>query len=62
LNDEGVNGSVHLRIGTSANLVGSVSARTHFNAIPREPSIWIAEAIVLGEGQVLFDEDAAAPQ
>ena len=38
LNDEGVNGTVHIGIGTSANLGGAVSAKTHFDAICRAPT------------------------
>ena len=41
LNDEGVDGTVHLGVGTSANLGGEVQAKTHFDAIIREPSIWL---------------------
>ncbi|MBT8396814.1 MAG: aminopeptidase [Gemmatimonadetes bacterium] len=53
LNDEGVNGTIHLGIGTSANLGGTVSAKTHFDAITREPTVWIDEEIVVREGEVL---------
>ena len=37
LNDEGVNGTVHIGIGTPANLGGEVTAKTHFDAITRAP-------------------------
>ncbi len=53
LNDEGVNGTIHLGIGTSANLGGTVSAKTHFDAIIREPTVWIDDEIVVREGEVL---------
>ena len=54
LNDEGVDGTIHLGIGTSANLGGSVSAKTHFDAIIWEPTVWIdGEAVVEG-GEVLL--------
>ena len=53
LNDEGVDGTVHLGVGTSANLGGDVSAKTHFDAVIREPSVWIdGEAVVL-DGEVV---------
>jgi leucyl aminopeptidase (aminopeptidase T) len=39
LNDEGVAGTVHFGIGTSANLGGRVRASTHFDAILRSPTI-----------------------
>jgi 2,5-dihydroxypyridine 5,6-dioxygenase len=56
LNDEGINGTVHLGIGTSANLGGSVSAKTHFDAIIREPTVWIDEEVVVRAGEVLMAE------
>ena len=49
LNDEGVNGTIHMGIGTSANLGGHVQAKTHFDAIIRRPSVWLDErAVILG--------------
>jgi len=53
LNDEGVDGTIHLGIGTSANLGGTVSAKTHFDAIIREPTVWIDDEIVVQKGEVL---------
>ena len=55
LNDEGVNGTVHIGIGTSANLGGNVSAKTHFDAVARAPSVWIDEELVLREGAILVE-------
>ena len=55
LNDEGVNGTVHIGIGTSANLGGSVSAKTHFDAIARAPTVWIDDELVLSDGEILVD-------
>ena len=55
LNDEGVNGTVHIGIGTSANLGGTVSAKTHFDAVARTPSVWIDEEMVLREGEILVE-------
>ena len=55
LNDEGVNGTVHIGIGTSANLGGNVSAKTHFDAVARAPSVWIDEELVLREGGILVE-------
>ena len=52
LNDEGVNGTVHIGIGTSANLGGTVSARTHFDAICRDPTVWIDDEVVLRDGAI----------
>ncbi|WP_419942951.1 aminopeptidase [Candidatus Palauibacter sp.] len=51
LNDEGVNGTVHIGIGTSANLGGNVSAKTHFDAVNRAPTVWIDEEVVLTAGK-----------
>ncbi len=53
LNDEGVNGTVHIGVGTSANLGGSVSAKTHFDSVARAPTVWIDEEMILREGQIL---------
>ncbi len=53
LNDEGVDGTVHVGVGTSANLGGTVSAKTHFDAIIREPTVWIDHEIVVQKGEVL---------
>ena len=52
LNDEGVNGTVHLGVGTSANLGGDVVAKTHFDAITRSPSVWIDDAAVVSNGEI----------
>jgi leucyl aminopeptidase (aminopeptidase T) len=53
LNDEGVNGTVHIGIGTSANLGGSVSAKTHFDAVARAPTVWIDGEPVLVDGELV---------
>lgn len=58
LNDEGVNGTIHLGIGTSANLGGTVSAKTHFDAIIREPTVWIDEEVVVRDGKLLIETGA----
>jgi leucyl aminopeptidase (aminopeptidase T) len=55
LNDEGVNGTIHVGIGTSANLGGTVSAKTHFDAIILEPTVWIDDEVVVEGGQVISD-------
>lgn len=55
LNDEGVNGTVHIGVGTSANLGGNVSAKTHFDAVARAPSVWIDGELVLREGEILVE-------
>ncbi len=52
LNDEGINGTVHVGIGTSANLGGTISAKTHFDAICREPTVWIDDQVVVRDGTV----------
>jgi leucyl aminopeptidase (aminopeptidase T) len=53
LNDEGVNGTVHIGIGTSANLGGQVTAKTHFDAITQAPTVWIDGEPVLSGGEIL---------
>jgi len=50
LNDEGIDGTVHIGIGTSANLGGTISAKTHFDAICREPTVWIDDEVVVRGG------------
>ena len=55
LNDEGVNGTVHIGIGTSANLGGSVSAKTHFDAVARAPTVWIDGEVVVDGGEIVVD-------
>ncbi len=52
LNDEGINGTVHVGIGTSANLGGTICAKTHFDAICREPTVWIDDEVVVRDGAV----------
>ncbi len=55
LNDEGVNGTVHIGIGTSANLGGAVSAKTHFDAVARAPTVWIDGEVVVAEGEISLE-------
>jgi len=55
LNDEGVDGTIHIGIGTSANLGGSVQAKTHFDAIIRSPTVWIDDEVVVRDGVVLVE-------
>jgi len=55
LNDEGVNGTIHIGIGTSANLGGDVQAKTHFDAIIRAPSVWFDGEAVIRDGEILLD-------
>ena len=56
LNDEGVNGTVHIGIGTSANLGGEVTAKTHFDAITRAPTVWIDDELILSDGEILLKD------
>ncbi len=56
LNDEGVNGTVHIGIGTSSNLGGTVQAKTHFDAIIRAPSVWLDDGLVIRDGEVLMPD------
>jgi 2,5-dihydroxypyridine 5,6-dioxygenase len=53
LNDEGVNGTIHIGIGTSANLGGSVQAKTHFDAIIRKPSVWFDDVPIIEAGDIV---------
>ncbi len=56
LNDEGVNGTIHIGIGTSSSLGGVVQAKTHFDAIIREPTVWLDEEIIIRGGVILVDD------
>ena len=60
LNDEGVNGTVHIGIGTSANLGGQVTAKTHFDAITQAPTVWIDGELVLSDGEILLKDCSVA--
>ena len=53
LNDEGVNGTIHIGIGTSANLGGAVQAKTHFDAIIRKPSVWFDDEPIIEAGDIV---------
>ncbi len=53
LNDEGVNGTIHMGIGTSANLGGGVQAKTHFDAIIRKPSVWFDGEPIIRDGEII---------
>ncbi len=57
LNDEGVNGTVHIGVGTSANLGGAVQAKTHFDAIIRAPSVWFDGKPILENGEMLMNPE-----
>lgn len=52
LNDEGVNGTIHIGIGTSASLGGEVQAKTHFDAIIRKPSVWLDNQCIIEKGKL----------
>ena len=60
LNDEGVNGTVHIGIGTSANLGGEVRAKTHFDAVTQVPTVWIDGELVLSDGEILLKDCSVA--
>lgn len=53
LNDEGVNGTIHIGIGTSSSLGGVVQAKTHFDAIIRDPTVWFDGEPVIRDGEIL---------
>jgi len=54
LNDEGVNGTIHIGIGTSSNLGGKVQAKTHFDAIIRVPTVWLDGELIIGDGEIMI--------
>jgi len=53
LNDEGVLGTVHIGIGTSANIGGVVKAPTHFDLLMHAPSLALDGVCVLRDGQLV---------
>ncbi len=55
LNDEGVNGTIHIGIGTSSSLGGVVQAKTHFDAIIRKPTVWLDNDAVIRDGEILLE-------
>jgi len=57
LNDEGVNGTIHIGIGTSANLGGEIRATTHFDAIIRQPSVWLDDEPILQAGELAAEAE-----
>jgi leucyl aminopeptidase (aminopeptidase T) len=52
LNDEGVFGTVHIGIGTSASLGGTAQAKTHFDALMWRPTLAIDGRVILRDGIV----------
>lgn len=52
LEDEGVYGSVHIGIGTSANLGGELRAACHYDLIMTEPTVVVDGRTVLKDGEV----------
>lgn len=54
LNDEGVNGTIHIGIGTSSSLGGAVQAKTHFDAIIRKPTVSFDETEIIRYGEILL--------
>ena len=52
LHDEGVNGTIHIGIGTSANLGGKTCAKTHFDAIIKNPSVWFDRDLIINSGEM----------
>ncbi len=52
LNDEGVCGTIHIGIGTSANLGGATKAATHFDVIVRSPTVVFDGKTVLENGEL----------
>ena len=54
LEDEGVFGSVHIGIGTSITLGGSVIAACHYDLITLRPTLRIDDRVVIREGEILI--------
>lgn len=54
LEDEGVYGSVHIGIGTSITLGGSVVASCHYDLITLRPTLEIDGKVVISEGDIIL--------
>ena len=52
--DEGAFGTMHIGIGTSTNLGGSIKASTHFDAVMNRPTLWVDGMKLIEDGCVLF--------
>lgn len=57
LEDEGVFGSVHIGIGTSANLGGELRAACHYDLIMTKPTVIADGKVLLKDGDVVLDRD-----
>ena len=55
LEDEGVRGSVHIGIGTSITLGGTVKAACHYDLIMTEATVTADGVTLLKDGKVLAD-------
>lgn len=54
LEDEGVYGSVHIGIGTSITLGGTVKASCHYDLIMRDATIVADGELLMESGKVKF--------
>lgn len=54
LEDEGVYGSIHIGIGTSANLGGELRAACHYDLIMTEATVTLDGKVVLKDGEVMI--------
>ena len=52
--DEGAFGTMHIGIGTSANLGGVIKASTHFDAVMSHPTLAVDGEILIRDGLVLL--------
>lgn len=57
LEDEGVYGSVHIGIGTSINLGGTLKAACHYDAIMTGATVVADGVEILKDGKIAFDYD-----
>ena len=55
LEDEGVEGSVHIGIGTSITLGGVVKAASHYDLIMTKPTIVADGKTLLNEGKICYE-------
>lgn len=52
--DEGAFGTMHIGIGTSTNLGGTIKASTHFDAVMSHPTLTVDGEMLIKDGTVLI--------
>jgi leucyl aminopeptidase (aminopeptidase T) len=56
LNDHGAYGTVHIGIGTSANLGGTTQASLHFDGMMYQPTLRLDDRVIVEDGEVIVEK------